>query len=146
MMHLNSKLTSLLLTSLFVMALPHTAMAQTQVKTQNQIQEQEPQEGQPQYWTLVSDVPIKQGLVHLEDMDVVFDKPNGRIAESVFYAENLTADDINNFYIQALPQLGWSIDELGNYVRDQEQLVIKTQQTGGELTVRFLLSPSIHNK
>ena len=146
MIHLNSKLTPLLLTSLLVMALPHTSMAQTQVKTQNQIQEQEAQEDQPQYWTLVSDVPIKQGLVHLEDMDVVFDKPNGRIAESVFYAENLTADDINNFYIQALPQLGWSIDELGNYVRDQEQLVIKTQQTDDELTVRFLLSPSTHNK
>lgn len=95
----------------------------------------------PQFFEALYDVPVMPGLDEIPEMSMVFDKPGGRIAQSVAEAPSLAARDIEAFYNESLPQLGWSAVSQGAYLRENERLKISIEDTSGTRIVRFLLEP-----
>ncbi|WP_145683001.1 hypothetical protein [Azospirillum brasilense] len=55
----------------------------------------------------MGDVPVMPGLAPAEEAPLVFDKPAGRIAQSVM-AGAMDRNAVLSFYNQTMPQLGWS--------------------------------------
>lgn len=99
------------------------------------------------YLGMLPDVPLIDGLEELPDTGIVFDKPDGRIAESFFYSEQVSAQDVDYFYMQTLPQLGWILTETPSipsvYLREGEKLTVKTTQSEEAVVVHFSLSPQL---
>lgn len=56
--------------------------------------------------TGLGDVPVMPGLAPAEEEPLVFDKPDGRIAQSVM-AGPVDRKAVLAFYNQTMPQLGW---------------------------------------
>lgn len=92
----------------------------------------------------VDDLPLMTGLTPLQNTGVVFDSPQGRIVE-VYTAGKVTRADVLTFYGEALPQLGWIAEDVGNegaaWRRDDEVLKLMFSGTGPILTVHFSLAP-----
>ncbi|NCC21348.1 MAG: hypothetical protein EOM26_02670 [Alphaproteobacteria bacterium] len=95
----------------------------------------------PRFLTVLQDVPLMPGLEELIDESVVFDKPSGRIAESMAVSGSLPEGAISRFYSLTLPQLGWAPTERGSYVRKDEELKIVVAPRDGGRVVRFTLTP-----
>ena len=95
------------------------------------------------------DVPLMRELEVQEDGALVFDKPNGRIAE-VSAMGPVTAADFVSYYVSALPALGWregredARSRTGRlyFLREGEVLQIEFARRGRLLDVRVFLSPS----
>jgi hypothetical protein len=88
----------------------------------------------------VEDLPLMPGLVEVAEARVIFDKPGGRIVEA-FAVGRASAAAVREFYAQALPQLGWRRLNGGGYGREDEVLTLDIGAEGGEVTVRFSISP-----
>ena len=89
------------------------------------------------------DVPLAPGLIEDSNANVVFDSPTGRIVESYAYGEGAVAD-VNAFYADTLPQLGWLAVGPGVFRREGEILRIRATREEGaanRIVVRFSLSP-----
>ena len=94
----------------------------------------------------MEDVPLMPGLRELADHAVVFDQPEGRIVEVTAVADNMTAGTgsapITAFYSQTLPQLGWTAEGPGVWVREKERLSLQfSAANGGPAMVRFMIQP-----
>ncbi len=81
------------------------------------------------------------GLVEVEEQAVVFDKPEGRIIESVAVTGPLARADIAAYYAQALPQLGWTGAGADTYIRQNERLILSFENHGGQDFIRFMVKP-----
>ncbi|MEE3626360.1 hypothetical protein UCD39_20650 [Nitrospirillum sp. BR 11752] len=99
---------------------------------------------EPGYVPGVEDLPLMPGLTAPTNGAVVFDQPEGRIVESAAQGD-VSADAINAFYSQTLPQLGWRAAGAGRWARDGERLEITATRDGtgsrAETMVRFVLRP-----
>ena len=84
------------------------------------------------------DVPLMEGLIHLPDMDMTFDAPEGRIVQTTAYSETLSPKEVKGFYAESLPQLGWKCRG-SEFVRENETLSVETHTLKGKTTVRFEL-------
>jgi len=93
------------------------------------------------FFTALQDIPLKPGLVELSDQTLVFDKPQGRIVESIAKIENGTDNDIRLYYKQSLPQLGWEYKDTGLYSRKQEHLHLSFENHEGQRFLRVMLEP-----
>ncbi len=93
------------------------------------------------FFSSMQDVPLVAGLAELSDQTVTFDKPEGRIVESVAEIESGTFDSVKKAYDQALPQLGWSSISENSYARDNEFLHLNFETYGGRNFVRVLVRP-----
>lgn len=87
------------------------------------------------------DLPLMPGLAQGQDTGTVFDTPAGRVIEA--YADgSVAAADVDAFYAQTLPQLGWRQLSDHRYRREGEILEITPRQGDTALVrVRFYLSP-----
>lgn len=87
-------------------------------------------------------VPIMPGYEEQPDMGVIFDKPEGRIVEG-YAAGPATADEIQGFYRETLPQLGWVRVGEGLYRREGEILRIEVLGAAeeGRNILRIVLAP-----
>jgi hypothetical protein len=88
----------------------------------------------------VEDLPLMPGLGSVGGAGLVFDVPEGRIV--VGYALGaVSAESVIRFYAETLPQLGWTRQDDGSFVRDRDRL--RFEMSGGRqgLTVRFTVSP-----
>lgn len=99
-----------------------------------------------QFLGAVEDMPLMQGLREVKSEALVFDKAEGRIITAI--AEGgVTANDIRNFYIDTLPQLGWTrhvLNPSGSLVfeREKDRLEIAIDSTDARSTlVRFAIEP-----
>lgn len=93
------------------------------------------------YSSVLDDLPLMQGMVEKPEDTVIFDKPGGRIVEfSVRTASS--ADEVKDFYKQALPPLGWKSRSPLKYVRETEALEINFDKMGGKTIVHFALTPA----
>ncbi len=101
--------------------------------------------------TGMGDVPAMPGLAPAEEEPLVFDKPGGRIAQSVM-AGRVDRKAVLAFYTQTMPQLGWkhapeSKAAGTRFLRDGEELRLEFVEPGaassraGLTTVRFSLMP-----
>lgn len=92
----------------------------------------------------MGDVPMMPGLVPAGEVALVFDKPAGRIAESV-YRGTAERKAIEAFYTETLPQLGWTNLGNGRFRRDGEELRLEFKGSAGlprgQTAVRFVLLP-----
>lgn len=100
--------------------------------------------------TGLGDVPAMPGLAPAEEEPLVFDKPGGRIAQSVMTGR-VERKAVLAFYNQTMPQLGWKLSPdskrgTTRYVREGEELRLEFVDTAGpsaasRTTVRFILMP-----
>jgi len=91
----------------------------------------------------IEDLPLMQGLEETEG-GMVFDSPAGRIVEAVAVGK-VSREDVLDFYIETLPQLGWTPAGQGVFRREGEVLRIEFPgRDGSGTTVRFALSPEGH--
>lgn len=100
------------------------------------------QTSQPaQFFSVIPDMPIMAGLTELPDQGVAFDKPEGRIIESVAAIESGTQDTVKKYYDSVLPQLGWAKLQEGVYVRQAERLQLSFEANEGRKFLRVMLAP-----
>ncbi len=97
--------------------------------------------GQPRFFESLNDVPLMPGLYEMIDEAVVFDKPEGRIAESAAASETLAQQEIDAFYSRTLPQLGWRRIAPQTYIRQGEALTFSHEDRDGYNVIRFSLAP-----
>jgi hypothetical protein len=88
----------------------------------------------------VEDLPLMPGLAEVQGAATVFDAPQGRIVET-YAAGPVSADDVAAFYVQTLPQLGWTAAGRTEYRREGEKLTLEITPGADETTVRFTLAP-----
>ena len=72
------------------------------------------------------DLPNMPELKQVDDHQMKFDTPSGRIIEAVLTGEQSNPKLVKEFYMNSLPQLGWTIKKKGTYnfsfTRDDEEL------------------------
>lgn len=95
------------------------------------------------FFTGSGGVPIVPGMEEMEELGVVFDKPEGRIVEA-FASGHLSQSDVREFYGRALPQLGWAVVGEGLFVREGEVLKIEILEgvENSRSILRIILAPS----
>lgn len=93
------------------------------------------------FFASIQDMPLMPGLVELPDQTVIFDKPEGRIVESVASMEALSPEAIKAYYESALPQLGWQPVADNSFIRKAERLQLGFESYGGENYLRLMVAP-----
>lgn len=98
----------------------------------------------------LTDVPAMPGLAAAESEPLVFDKPGGRIVQTLL-SGSVPRKAVLAFYDQTLPQLGWRRTAERVFIREGEELRLEfvtaaertaTERTATErTTVRFTLNP-----
>lgn len=86
------------------------------------------------------DVPLMGGLTEVEGVGVVFDKPDGRIVEA-YAVGSVAAAQVERYYSEVLPHLGWQKVDPVRYQRESETLRLNIGGRDGALTVRFDITP-----
>lgn len=99
------------------------------------------------YFSAIEDVPLAPGLEEA-GRPFWFDDANGRIVAAV--ARGAAAPDaVRRFYLEALPELGWSFSPGAGvegelvFLRGRERLAltIAPHEGGAELEVRLFIQP-----
>lgn len=76
---------------------------------------------QPRQLQWVGDVPIMPQLAVEPGMGFTFDSPEGRIV-TIFASGAVDAENLHDYYMMALPPLGWRQVARGRFSRDGEIL------------------------
>ena len=87
------------------------------------------------------DIPVMPGMTADDDASTAFDTPTGRIVEA-YAAGDVTDSNVQRFYQETLPQLGWTRIGALEFQREGEKLTLELIERGKPLTMRFRLSPS----
>ncbi len=95
------------------------------------------------FFSALSDLPIMQGMEELEEQTVFFDKPEGRIIESVAAMNNITEGEALEFYHATLPQMGWNRTSRNSFFRSGEYLEIAFENDGSENLMRIIIKPTL---
>lgn len=93
------------------------------------------------FFHTLNDVPVMPGLRELPDKSLNFDKPEGRIMAVTAVSDTVKPPAIRSFYAQTLPQLGWSAQTDGSFVRDQERLKLIIEASEGVSITRLQVEP-----
>ena len=98
-----------------------------------------------QFFESLQDVPLMPGLVERSEDTVLFDKPGGRVVESVAEMADFSQAAVENYYSSALPQFGWKNVGTGQFTRQGEALELvfeKNTKNGREIGfLRVLVQP-----
>jgi hypothetical protein len=93
------------------------------------------------FFSEMQDIPLIPGLNELTDQTVTFDKPEGRIVESVAEIESGNTVSVKKAYEETLPQLGWTKISDNSYTRESESLTLNFESYNGRNFVRILVRP-----
>jgi hypothetical protein len=95
-----------------------------------------------QFTKVIDDLPLMPGLTPVEEKDVLFTSPTGRIAQTTATG-SVDVDSVYQFYKSSLPHLGWKIVDARTYERDNERLRIDVSGVNPKATtvVRFSVQP-----
>lgn len=93
------------------------------------------------YFEALYDVPVMKGLEEVKEQAMLFDKPGGRIASVVAVSKTVKPAEIEAFYAESLPQLGWKKTAVNQYVRDEDKLVLELVKRPPITVIHFTLSP-----
>jgi hypothetical protein len=87
------------------------------------------------------EVPLMRGLAERAEAGFLFDKPEGRIAESLATGA-VEPRDVTSFYHATLAELGWN-PAAGRlaFAREGERLTIAIERAGSGVAVRFTITP-----
>jgi hypothetical protein len=92
------------------------------------------------YFEELPDLPVMAGLSEAQAAGVAFDKPGGRILTLYAYGPAEPAE-VQRFYAETLPALGWQRAGEAAWVRAGERLALEIDTLGGETVARFTLAP-----
>lgn len=93
------------------------------------------------YLEYLPDVPLMDGMGELEEYSFMFDKAEGRVIETAAFVAGSGVNEVMDFYAGALPQLGWTMISRDRFLRNGEQLIVKSEKVEGGVLARFWLSP-----
>lgn len=90
------------------------------------------------------DIPLAKGLEKIEDESLTFDSFNGNVL-SISYKTKQDLEEIRDFYLKTLPQMGWKIVknqrptsiEVVDFERENEKLEIEFVNKDGQDLVKF---------
>ncbi len=99
--------------------------------------------GTEAYLSVIPDIPLMQGLREDVSESVIFDKEQGKVAETVVFGENITPEEVNLYYRETLGQLGWKAQNTGFFLRNDEQLIVKVEKVGSGVKAVLSLSPKM---
>ncbi len=97
------------------------------------------------FFSAVDDLPLAPGLSEAVEQGVEFDSPEGRIVMAVAIGaagEKPGLAEVQAFYREALPPLGWRLVSGDTYWREGERLTLHVDKDGGRVTVRIRLVPA----
>lgn len=89
----------------------------------------------------LGDVPVMPALSELSERTVIFDKPQGRIAQVMALKSGVAAGAVDAFYADSLPQFGWQKQAPGRYSREGQILTIMHEREDGRDLVIFRVEP-----
>lgn len=90
------------------------------------------------YSSIQSDLPLMPGMAERADSLVMFDKPEGRIAE-ITVDSTAPAPAVLDYYKKVLPPLGWQAENPQVWRRDGEELTLRFNK---DRSVVMQLSPA----
>lgn len=93
------------------------------------------------YVSVLPDIPIPAGLTEDADKAMVFDKASGKVVTATLTGLQSDEKQVMGFYLEALPQLGWTPMKTGVFVRNGEQLLVKTRKVRGGVALELSLVP-----
>lgn len=93
------------------------------------------------FFSSMQDVPLVVGINELPDQTLVYDKPEGRIVESVAEVNSGTFDSIRKAYDETLPQLGWRKIADNTYTRQGEFLTMNYEAIDGRNFLKVMVRP-----
>lgn len=96
-----------------------------------------------EFFMLVEDMPLMTGLVELQDETLSFDKPEGRIIESYASMENITRQQVVEYYKVILPQFGWGRVKDNVFFRAHEYLELSFVERAGKAFLRVTVRPTL---
>ena len=88
----------------------------------------------------IEDLPLMWELHAIEGSGFAFDTAAGRLVEA-YAGGSVSQDDVDAFYNETLPQLGWEADGDRHWRREGETLTIEFVEGTDPVTIRFQLSP-----
>jgi hypothetical protein len=94
-----------------------------------------------QFFSSIQDMPLMPGLREMTDQMLVFDKPEGRIVESLALVQSATPGEVQAYYEKVLPQFGWQRIAENSFVRGGEHLQIGFERFDGQQFMRLMLTP-----
>jgi hypothetical protein len=89
----------------------------------------------------ISDLPVFEGLTVKEELNTVFDSPEGRVVDVYMEGAAEKADAAYDFYASTLPELGWKKRGTASYERGDEQLNMSSEKSAGTVTLKFSIRP-----
>ncbi len=88
------------------------------------------------------DVPLFLSLKKFGEEDVDFDSASGSIS-SLIYESSVNLDEVRNFYIKTMPQMGWKIYQNTKkkivFHRQKQKLEIELTKENGKNLVKFFI-------
>lgn len=93
------------------------------------------------FFSTMTDIPAMEGLVELDDYALVYDKPEGRIAEMAARIEGGDVEAVRDYYKNTLPELGWRFETEDAYTRGSEMLTFFYEQRQGLQYVLITVQP-----
>lgn len=92
------------------------------------------------------DIPVMKGLRQVQKDTISFGNEESRLVEAILTGSKVGFKSIKNFYVNTLPQLGWTYQgQRGNnllFYRDGESLEI-VKESAKPLNVRFTIKNQI---
>ncbi len=93
------------------------------------------------FFSTLDDLPLMSGLVEIVDEGMVFDKPEGRVVESVA-AGAVPLGAVVAYYEAVLPELGWKRRGNAEFARSGEMLRYHLETAGGTTEIRITIVPN----
>lgn len=81
------------------------------------------------------------GLEELSEQTVVFDKPEGRITETVAAMDGVSPAQVQGYYESSLPSFGWAKISENSFVRGEERLSLLFEEIDGHQFLRVMIAP-----
>ena len=88
----------------------------------------------------IDDIPVFKNMEYVEDSNVLFDKIDGRFVSSEMVG-NYHVNDIKEFYISVLPNLGWEKIDENLFERGSEYLEIRLKSFNSFSKIKFSIYP-----
>ncbi|MCB1783061.1 MAG: hypothetical protein KDI13_03630 [Alphaproteobacteria bacterium] len=100
------------------------------------------QVGIPKFFLSLQDIPLMPGLEELPAETLSFDKPEGRIIETIALMDaRLQRGQVLSYYRTALPQFGWGKSGENSFYRKDESLEISFDKRESGNIVKFMIRP-----
>ncbi|HOO81614.1 MAG TPA: hypothetical protein PK513_03835 [Alphaproteobacteria bacterium] len=99
------------------------------------------QDDSVQFFEVLDDVPLMPGLIELPERSMSFDKPGGRVVESVAEMAAMSVDSVRAYYASVLPQFGWNPVGGDQFIRNGERLEMMFEDEAGIIILRLSIQP-----